>query len=228
MIYLFALVVFAGEQASYFPATALQEIGWQPASAETAKVSLLPALFSDCILQPFPDRIELIFHDSVYTETEWEQMTGKKIASILHKGPPCYRCANPECYKCRGGVGLPCSKCGGDVSPAYQKLFSADTQSGTETWISNPQKRVVAKYLWVAAFLLALCVALRLLPLYIYKHSSEPLGVINRQLTEFRSSRWTGDYSQRKRDLRRAYSFCSTSFQEKFSLEDFRSIVSPR
>jgi hypothetical protein len=92
-------------------------------------------------------------YSNLYTEAEWEQTTGRKIASVLSTAPRCYRCGNPlelgpqplvplqallpatflgsvckscsavECYKCRGGVGLACSKCGGEVMPAYQKMF---------------------------------------------------------------------------------------------------------
>ena len=42
----------------------------------------------------------------------------------LFLGTVCESCGNVECYSCRGGVGLPCSRCGGTASPAYAKLFS--------------------------------------------------------------------------------------------------------
>jgi hypothetical protein len=38
-------------------------------------------------------------------------------------GTVCRSCARIECYGCRGGVGLPCSSCGGAVSPAYHHMF---------------------------------------------------------------------------------------------------------
>lgn len=42
----------------------------------------------------------------------------------LYLGTVCGQCGKVECYSCRGGVGLPCSGCGGHVSPAYAKLFT--------------------------------------------------------------------------------------------------------
>lgn len=39
-------------------------------------------------------------------------------------GTVCRPCGKIECYKCRGGVGLPCSSCAGAVLPAYQHLFT--------------------------------------------------------------------------------------------------------
>lgn len=38
-------------------------------------------------------------------------------------GTVCRTCGRIECYRCRGGVGLCCSSCGGAVSPAYDHLF---------------------------------------------------------------------------------------------------------
>ena len=38
-------------------------------------------------------------------------------------GSVCKSCGRIECYNCRGGVGLPCSSCAGEVLPAYEHLF---------------------------------------------------------------------------------------------------------
>jgi hypothetical protein len=38
-------------------------------------------------------------------------------------GTVCQACGKIECYSCRGGPGLPCSTCGGSVSPAYAHMF---------------------------------------------------------------------------------------------------------
>lgn len=38
-------------------------------------------------------------------------------------GTVCTKCGRIECYTCRGGVGLACSKCGGGVDGAFQQYF---------------------------------------------------------------------------------------------------------
>jgi len=130
--------------------------------ARSLKHKVIPSEIPDVLRRFGLVKMREAGYSQLYAETEWEQVTGKKIASILHKGPFCCRCAKPlelerqdlsdplqrvlpmtflgtvckicrtvECYRCRGGVGLPCSKCGGDISPAYQKLFDADGQTGS-------------------------------------------------------------------------------------------------
>lgn len=38
-------------------------------------------------------------------------------------GTVCMRCNRVECYQCRGGIGLPCSRCGGEVDGAFVHHF---------------------------------------------------------------------------------------------------------
>jgi RNase P subunit RPR2 len=38
-------------------------------------------------------------------------------------GTVCMNCGKVECYRCRGGVGLPCSWCSGEVDGAFVHHF---------------------------------------------------------------------------------------------------------
>lgn len=47
----------------------------------------------------------------------------KQTTGSCYLATVCKQCGWIECYKCRGKVGAPCSKCNGSVSPAYKRLL---------------------------------------------------------------------------------------------------------
>lgn len=47
----------------------------------------------------------------------------KQITGSCYLATVCKQCGWIECYKCRGKVGAPCSKCNGSVSPAYKRVL---------------------------------------------------------------------------------------------------------
>jgi hypothetical protein len=85
-----------------------------------ARKSTRPAVCSTC-RKPLQRDHSL---DSGYGLSEIERAL-RSYSGGLYLGTVCQQCGKVECYSCRGGVGLSCSNCGGDVSPAYSRLFDA-------------------------------------------------------------------------------------------------------
>lgn len=47
-----------------------------------------------------------------------------RVTGQSYLGTVCTECGWVECYKCRGRIGAPCSKCNGSVSAAFEHLFT--------------------------------------------------------------------------------------------------------
>ena len=45
------------------------------------------------------------------------------LTGLSYLATVCKSCGWVECYACRGKIGAACSKCGGDVTPAFERLF---------------------------------------------------------------------------------------------------------